>query len=55
MKVSFRQFNILAIVLGVLALFMLPFWPYSHWGYFPSILLVVMVAVMFAFRRIAQN
>ena len=53
MKVSYRQFNFLTLVLALLALVMLPFWPYSHWGYFPSALLVVMVALMFALKRLA--
>ena len=55
MKVSYRHFNMIAVALAALAVLMLPFWPYSRWGYFPTGLLVVMVMVMFALRRLARN
>jgi hypothetical protein len=55
MMVSHKQFNLLALVLAVLAVLMLPLWPYARWGYFPSGMLVVLVLVMFALQRLARE
>jgi hypothetical protein len=55
MQVSHKQFTIVAVALGVFAVLMLPLWPYSTWGYFPSGLLVVMVGVMFALKKLARD
>lgn len=55
MNVTRNTFNRLVIILSLLAALLLPIWPYSRWGYAPSVLLVVIVIVMFMLQRLARN
>ena len=54
MRVSQKQFNMLTVSLGVLAVLLLPFWPYSRWGYFPACLAVTCVAFLLAMRALSR-
>jgi cytosine/uracil/thiamine/allantoin permease len=43
------------IVVAVVAFAMLPFWPYSSWGYLPTMLAVGVVVMMAAARMLARD
>jgi len=51
MTVSDKQFNLLIYTTAALAVALFPIWPYSHWGYTPSVLVVVIVGFMLMFKR----
>jgi hypothetical protein len=53
--VSYKTFNRLFIILGILAVALLPFWPYSRWGYFPSGLAIAGVIFLFAIKALART
>ncbi len=55
MKIGYREFKIIVIVLSVLAVALFPVWPYVRWGYFPSLLLAVIVAFMFLLQKLARD
>ena len=55
MMVSHRSFNVVAVAAALLELALLPFWPYSRWGYFPSGLLVAIVIFMFMLKGLARD
>jgi len=55
MMVSYKNFNALTIVLAIAAVLLLPMWPYSRWGYFPSMLVAAIVVFMIAIRRLARD
>ena len=43
MIVTYKMFTTLTIVLALVTVALFPFWPYSRWGYTPSLLLAVIV------------
>ena len=45
----------LILVLVFLAAVMLPIWPYSRWGYAPSVTLAAAVVFLFALQRLARD
>jgi hypothetical protein len=51
MTVSPKNFNLAIIATAVLAVALFPIWPYSRWGYTPSVLVVIMVCFMLMFKR----
>jgi len=53
MRITHIQFRTLTVSLGVLALLLLPFWPYSHWGYVPSILAGACVLFLLVIKAIS--
>jgi hypothetical protein len=55
MSITPKNFNRLTVVLVFLAAAMLPIWPYSRWGYAPSVALAAAVIFLFAIRRLARD
>jgi hypothetical protein len=54
MTVSYKSINAFAIILALLAVALFPFWPYSRWGYTPSVLVAVIVIFMLMYKRLAR-
>ena len=54
MNVSYTQFKTLVIALGCLAVLLLPFWPYSRWGYFPTGVAVAGILFLLGMRAISR-
>ena len=55
MTVSYKSINAFAIILALLAVALFPFWPYSRWGYTPSVLVAVIVVFLVMFRKLARD
>ena len=55
MTISHRTFKMVVIAAGVLAVALLPFWPYSSWGYFPSVVFAVGGAFLLMMRKLQTN
>ena len=55
MTVSPKNFNLIIIATALLAVVLFPIWPYSHWGYTPSILVAVIVVFLVMFRKLARD
>lgn len=54
MNVSYTQFKTLIISLSCLAVLLLPFWPYSRWGYFPSGVAITCILCLLGIRVISR-
>jgi hypothetical protein len=54
-NIGYKTFNTLAITLGVLAVALMPFWPYSGWGYMPSVFAIGLIMLMFSLRALGQD
>ena len=52
---GYRHFNALVIVLAAAAVALFPIWPYSRWGYSPSVLLVVILGFMLMVKGLARD
>lgn len=50
-----RTYRNVMIGVGVVAVMLLPFWPYSSWGYTPAIAAVAVLLAMLAMRTLARD
>jgi hypothetical protein len=55
MMVSDKSFRNVTVFLAVVAVLLLPFWPWSHWGFVPSLVVISLFAMMFALRALARD
>ena len=55
MMVSDKSFRNVTVSLGVLALLVLPLWPWSRWGFFPAGIAITLFVLMFALRALARE
>ena len=55
MIVTYKMFTTLTIVLALVTVALFPFWPYSRWGYTPSLLLAVIVILMVMYHKLART
>jgi hypothetical protein len=54
MTIRHRHFNVAVVALATLALALFPIWPWCHWGFFPSFLVLGIVLFMYTMKRLAR-
>jgi len=55
MTVSYKTFNMFAILLALVAVALLPIWPYTRWGYTPTVLVGLIVVFLLMFKKLARD
>jgi hypothetical protein len=54
-EITEKLYRNLMIVVGVIAVALLPFWPYSRWGYTPAIAALALLVALFATRILVRE
>jgi hypothetical protein len=55
MQVSQKLYRNVMIAVGIAAVLLLPFWPYSRWGFLPCMVALFVVGMMIAVQVLQRE